>query len=211
MHKIAIWAQTVLVPTLGPLGLFVVAFLDSSFLSLPEINDLLVVSAAIAEPATAWVAVVMATAGSLAGCSVLWWLGGRGGEAVLVRRFGRERAERARAAFDRWDILALAVPALLPPPMPFKIFVLASGVFAFPFPRFAFTILISRGLRYASWAVLGILYGERALEMLRALDAWSESRLPAILGALLALTALAVSLYFLRRRGRSAADVGEAH
>jgi membrane protein YqaA with SNARE-associated domain len=211
MHRIAIWAQTVLVPTLGPLGLFVVAFLDSSFLSLPEINDLLVVTAAIAEPATAWVAVAMATLGSFVGCAVLWWLGRRGGEAVLVRRFGRERAEQARAAFHRWDILALAVPALLPPPMPFKIFVLASGVFAFPFARFAATILISRGLRYASWSVLGLLYGQRALGMLQALDAWSERRLPAILAVSLALAAVAVSLYLLRRRGRGAPGVGEAH
>jgi membrane protein YqaA with SNARE-associated domain len=210
MHRIAIWAQTVLVPTLGPLGLFVVAFLDSSFLSLPEINDLLVVTAAIARPASAWVAVAMATLGSFGGCAVLWWLGRRGGEALLARRFGRERAERARAAFRRWDILALAVPALLPPPMPFKIFVLASGVFGFPFLRFATTILVSRGLRYASWSVLGLIYGQPALEMLRAIDAWSERRMPAILGVLLALTA-AASLYLLRRRGRRAAGVGEAH
>lgn len=209
MHKIATWAQTVLLPTLGPLGLFVAAFLDSSFLSLPEINDLLVVTAAIAQPATAWVAVAMATLGSYAGCVVLWWLGRRGGEALLVRRFGRERSERARAAFHRWDILALAVPALLPPPMPFKLFVLAAAVFAVPFPRFTATILISRGLRYASWSVLGLLYGRQALEMLTALEAWSARRLPVILGVLIGLTAVAVSLYVLRRKGRGAADAGK--
>jgi hypothetical protein len=95
--------------------------------------------------------------------------------------------------------------------MPFKIFVLASGVFAFPFARFAATILISRGLRYASWSVLGLLYGQRALGMLQALDAWSERRLPAILAVSLALAAVAVSLYLLRRRGRGAPGVGEAH
>jgi len=211
MHRIAIWAQTVLVPTLGPLGLFVVAFLDSSFLSLPEINDLLVVTASIADPATAGVAIAMATLGSFAGCAVLWWLGRRGGEALLVRRFGRDRAEQARAAFHRWDVLALAVPALLPPPMPFKIFVLASGVFAFPFLRFSATILISRGLRYAAWSVLGLVYGPRALEMLKALDAWSERRLPVILAVSVGLTVAAVSLYLLRRRARAAAGVGEAH
>ena len=204
MHRLAIWMQSVVVPALGPFGLFVVAFLDSSFLSFPEINDLLVVTASIGGTGTAWVAISMATLGSLAGCSVLWWLGRRGGEALLVRRFGQERADRARAAFRRWDILAIAVPAVLPPPMPFKIFVLGAGVFAFPFRRFALTVFVSRGLRYVGWGLLGALYGERALGLLRAFDAWSERRLPLILGVAGALTILGLGLYFRRRRSRPA-------
>ncbi len=203
--------QTALVPALGPFGLFVVAFLDSSFLSLPEINDFLVVTASVGRPATAWIAVTMATLGSLVGCGVLWWLGQRGGEALLVRRFGQERADQARAAFQRWDILAVAVPAVLPPPMPFKVFVLAAGVFAFPFRRFALTVLVSRGLRYAFWSMLGVLYGEQALELLKGLDAWPSKRLPVILGVSVVLTVVGLSMYLLRRRSRPPPDASEAH
>ena len=80
----------------------------------------------------------------MAGCSLLWFVGRRGGEALLERRFGRERTARTRDAYRRWGILALAVPAIFPPPVPFKIFVLASGVFGFPFGRFLVTLLLAR-------------------------------------------------------------------
>ena len=128
MYRVLSWIQGVLIPQLGPLGLVAVAFLDSSFLSLPEINDILVVSAALANPATAWLPITLTTLGSVTGCSVLWFMGRRGGEALLERRFGRERTARTREAYRRWGILALAVPALFPPPVPFKIFVLMAGV-----------------------------------------------------------------------------------
>ena len=110
MHGTVVWIQTVLIPTLGPLGLFVVAFFDSSFLSVPEINDVLVVSAGASNPRTVWMYALAATLGSLAGCTALWYLGRRGGEALLVKRFGEKRVEQTRAAFRRWDVLALAVP-----------------------------------------------------------------------------------------------------
>ena len=84
MHGIVVWIQTVLIPTLGPFGLFVVAFFDSSFLSVPEINDVLVVTSSAGHPATAWMYVLAATLGSLAGCSALWYIGRRGGEALTV-------------------------------------------------------------------------------------------------------------------------------
>lgn len=199
MYNFMLWMQGVLVPRLGPAGLFVVAFLDSSFLSLPEINDLLVVTASAVHAEMAWFPISMATFGSLAGCSVLWWLGRRGGHGFLVRRFGQDRADQAQAVLRRWGILALAVPAMLPPPMPFKIFVLAAGVFDFPFRRFLVTLLLARGLRYAFWGLMGVAYGDAALRALRAIDAWSAARLPLILG----VTAVALSLvaaYLWRRR-----------
>src|SRR5207245_1761824 len=116
MEKIVLWVQNVLLPTLGPAGLFVVAFFDSSFLSLPEINDILVVTSCSLDPRSAWIPITMATLGSLAGCSVLWEIGRRGGEPLLERRFGKAQVARTRTAFERWDLLALIVPALLPPP-----------------------------------------------------------------------------------------------
>jgi membrane protein YqaA with SNARE-associated domain len=207
VYGIVLWVQEVLVPFLGPAGLFVAAFLDSSFLSLPEINDLLVVTSASARPEMAWFAITMATLGSLSGCSVLWWLGRRGGEALLVKRFGPERTERTRAAFRRFGVLALAVPALLPPPMPFKIFVLSAGVFAFPFRRFLLTLVLARGFRYAFWGVMGLIYEDEALNLLRAIDHWTATHALLLLALVGLLVSLGLALY-LRRRTRPDAGVG---
>lgn len=202
MHRVVLWVQTVLVPTLGPLGMFLVAFMDSSFLTIPEINDLLIVTSSAAHPASAPLYVAMTTLGSLAGCSVLWWLGRRGGEPLLVKRFGAERLASTREAFKKSEVLALALPALLPPPMPFKVFVLAAGVFGLPYSRFATTLLVARGLRYSFWSVMGIRYGAEAVQLLRRIDAWFDERLPWLLAlaALALLAALAVRLA--RRRDR---------
>lgn len=204
MHRLVFWIQEVAVPFLGPGGVFLAAFLDSSFLSLPEINDLLVVTAAARAPETAWLYVVMATLGSLAGCSVLWALGRRGGEAFFERRFEGKRVARAREAFRRHGVLALALPAVLPPPMPFKLFVLGAGVFGIPFQRFALTLLVARGLRYLAWAFLGIRYGEIAMGLLRQFDLWFARRLPWILAALLVAVALGLMARAQRRRGEPA-------
>jgi membrane protein YqaA with SNARE-associated domain len=200
MHDIVVWIQTVLIPTLGPFGLFVVAFFDSSFLSVPEINDVLVVTSAAANPATAWMYVLAATLGSLAGCSALWYIGRRGGEAFLVRKFGRERVDQTRSTFKKWDILALAIPAMLPPPMPFKIFVLSSGVFGVPYRRFAATLIVARGLRYVFWGVMGATYGHEALASLKGFDAWFDQNGTLILSALAVLVIASVALYLARRK-----------
>jgi membrane protein YqaA with SNARE-associated domain len=203
VHKIALWIQQILVPSLGPVGVFLVAFLDSSFLSIPEVNDIIVITAAARHPETAWLYVLMTTLGSLAGCAALWALGRRGGEAILRKRFSAERVERTRAAFRRWDVLALALPAVLPPPMPFKVFVLSAGVFGIPWRRFALTLLIARGLRYSAWAVGGAVYGDDAPAVLRRSDQWASDNLPAVLIVALTLTLLAVGLWMLRRRRRA--------
>jgi membrane protein YqaA with SNARE-associated domain len=180
--------------------LFVVAFFDSSFLSVPEINDLLVVTSAAGHPPTAWMYVLAATFGSLAGCTALWYIGRRGGEALLVRKFGRERVDRTRLAFKKWDILALAIPSVLPPPMPFKIFVLSAGVFGVPFPRFAATLIVARGFRYTFWGVMGALYGAQALALLKRFDAWFADHFLVILSVLAVLALAGVAIYYARRR-----------
>ena len=208
MHGIVVWIQTVLIPTLGPLGLFVVAFFDSSFLSVPEINDVLVVSAGASDPRTVWMYALAATLGSLAGCTALWYIGRRGGEALLVKRFGPARVEQTRAAFRRWDVLALAVPAMAPPPMPFKIFVLSAGVFGLPFRRFAITLIVARGLRYAFWGVIGVIYGPRALAVLQRVDAWFRAHAVAVVGVTAALLAVGLLAAWAWRRRAPKAPAG---
>jgi membrane protein YqaA with SNARE-associated domain len=199
MHKVILWVQGVLVPLLGPPGVFVVAFLDSSFLSLPEINDVLVVTAAAGHARLLWLHVLMATLGSVAGCSALWALGRKGGEPLLVRRFGAERVERTRRAFARWDVLALAVPSILPPPMPFKVFVLSSGVFGIPYRRLFWTLLAARGARYTFWGMMGVLYGQQAIGYLEDFDRWFAERAPFLAVAALAAAAAGLGVWLSRR------------
>jgi membrane protein YqaA with SNARE-associated domain len=199
MHKAMLWIQGVVIPALGPPGLFVVAVLDSSFLSIPEVNDLLVVTSAAAFPSRTWLYILMATLGSVVGCLILWWIGRRGGQALLERRFGLDRVARTRALFSRWGVLALAIPSLLPPPMPFKVFVLSAGVFGMTWRRFVATLLVARGARYTFWGVMGALYGAEALAMLQRFDAWFAGRTAWILLAV-ALTVVAFAAVWLLRK-----------
>jgi membrane protein YqaA with SNARE-associated domain len=150
----------------GP-GLFVIAFLDSSFISLPQINDLLVVLMVTQYKAWMPYYAAMATLGSLAGCSVIYVLAQKGGEAFLKRRLSAGSVERALAAYRRHGLLALIVPALLPPPAPFKLFVLMAGVANVRPVQFAAAITLARGARYLVLGALAIRYGDAALELMR--------------------------------------------
>jgi membrane protein YqaA with SNARE-associated domain len=154
--------------SLGGPGLFVVAFLDSSFISLPQINDLLVVLMVVRNKALMPYYALMATAGSVAGCYVLYLIAERGGEAFLAKRLHRGHVERALAIYRKRGVLALMVPALLPPPSPFKLFVLLAGVAEVRPITFLASIAIARGLRYLVIGALAVRYGDFALDLLRA-------------------------------------------
>jgi membrane protein YqaA with SNARE-associated domain len=153
--------------SLGGPGLFVVAFLDSSFISLPQINDLLVVLMVVRNKALMPYYVAMATLGSVAGCYVLYVIAERGGEAFLAKRLHAGHTERALELYRRRGVLALMVPAILPPPAPFKLFVLMAGLAEVrPLP-FVLSIAVARGLRYLVIGALAIRYGDVALELMR--------------------------------------------
>jgi membrane protein YqaA with SNARE-associated domain len=209
MNRVVVWVQSVLIPLLGPFGLFVAAFLDSSFLSLPEINDFLVMTSSAARPGLAWLYAAVATLGSLAGSLALWEIGRRGGESRLERRFGKERVAAVRGQFERWGALTLAIPALLPPPMPFKLFVLSAGVFGFPLGRFVVTLCLARGLRYAACSFLAVLYGAEAIELLRGIDAWFAERLGVVVIVVSFVLLAAFVTFALRRRSRAVAPEPE--
>ncbi len=150
----------------GP-GLFAVAFLDSSFLSLPEINDILIVSFVMQHKERLVYYAAMATLGSLVGCFTVYLLGLKGGEAVLRRQFSAGRVERGMATFRRYGLLAVLVPSLLPPPAPFKIFVLLAGVARVRAGTFALAIIVGRGVRFLALGLLAMWYGDAALQYLR--------------------------------------------
>ena len=151
----------------GP-GLFVIAFLDSSFVSLPQINDILVVLMVTKNKAWMPYYALMATLGSIAGCYIIYFLAEKGGEAFVRKRLRPGHTERALGLYRRHGLLALMVPALLPPPAPFKLFVLMAGVAGVPPVKFVTAIGIARGLRYLILGVLAIWYGDLALEYMRA-------------------------------------------
>jgi membrane protein DedA with SNARE-associated domain len=107
----------------------------------------------------------MTTAGSLVGCFLLYGVARRGGEVFLRKRFSAERVDRGMATYQRHGLLAVLVPSLLPPPTPFKIFVLMAGAAAVSPWRFALAIVIGRGIRYFGQGFLAVRYGEQAAEL----------------------------------------------
>jgi membrane protein YqaA with SNARE-associated domain len=152
---------------LGAPGIFLVAFLDSSILSLPEVADLLVIWMVTNNKSRIVIYVVSATLGSLLGCLLLYGIGKKGGAGFVHRRFGSTNVERALEAFRRHGIMAVLIPSILPPPAPFKIFVLLAGVADISVARFSTAILIGRGLRYTVEGLLALWYGERAIAFIR--------------------------------------------
>lgn len=151
---------------LGGPGLFLIGFLDSSFLSFPEVNDLLLIWMVTKHRSRMVYYATCATLGSLAGCLALYYVG-RKGDQWVMRRFSAARVDRTLAIFRRWGLLAVLVPSLLPPPAPFKIFVLLAGVAGISLPRFTIAIAIGRGIRYFGEGLLALWYGERAIDFLR--------------------------------------------
>jgi membrane protein YqaA with SNARE-associated domain len=152
---------------MGGGGLFVVAFLDSSVLSFPFVTDALVFQLAYTNPARMPYYVAMASIGSLAGCIWLYLLAKKGGEAYFHRHAGG-RAAKIKDWVDSHAFLSVFIPAILPPPFPFKIFVLAQGVFQVPLRTFVLSILSGRALRYLVEGILAVRYGDAALRFMIA-------------------------------------------
>jgi membrane protein YqaA with SNARE-associated domain len=149
--------------TLGAPGLFLIAFLDSSFLSLPEIADILVVYMVTHHKSRMALYVIATLLGSIAGCLVMYFIGRKGGEALVRKRFATGHVERAMASFQRHGIMAVLIPSILPPPAPFKVFVLLAGVAGISPGKFTTAVAIGRGARYLLLGILAVEYGDRAM------------------------------------------------
>jgi membrane protein YqaA with SNARE-associated domain len=167
MTSFVAWIQSLALSLGGP-GLFLIAFLDSSFLSLPQINDLLLVWMVTKHPQLMPYYAIMSISGSIAGCLVMYGIGRKGGEALLRKRVSASSMQRNMALFQRYGVLAVLVPSLLPPPAPFKIFVLLAGVARIPLLKFCLAIAIGRGIRYFGEGLLAMWYGEAAMAYINA-------------------------------------------
>src|SRR5215470_20217625 len=161
VEAISTWLRNSLLPY-GGFGLMVLAMCDSSFVSLPEVNDLLLMTFAINDPSGMVKFALLTTIGSVAGCALLYAVGRKGGETFLRKTFADERIGRVQKWYQRHGVLAVIVPSLLPPPTPFKVFVLAAGTFGISWPKFVIAVAIGRGIRYFSEALLAVEYGADA-------------------------------------------------
>jgi membrane protein YqaA with SNARE-associated domain len=158
------WLQAT-VATAGGLGLFLVAFLDSSVLTFPVINDLLLIDLSIRYPARMPYYAAMATLGSIAGCVLLYYIARKGGEAMFHKHAG-PRAQKIRLWIKRHGFISIIVTALLPPPTPFKVFVVAAGALEMPVRTYVLGLLVARGIRFFGEGFLAVKYGDQASNFL---------------------------------------------
>jgi|SRR5579862_2633290 len=166
MHRIK-EAITLFAQSLGLPGLMLITFLDSSFLTFPEIPDLWMMGLVIAHPSRWLYYACATTAASMAGCYVLYELARKGGEAFLRRRLHERHIDRGLAAFRKYGLLTVVVPSILPPPMPFKPFVLLAGVAEVKPAVFLLALLIGRGFRYCVEAIFAYRFGPAAINYVK--------------------------------------------
>lgn len=166
LAAIARWLETYVIGMplyIAAPAMVLIGALDSSLLSLPEINDYLVVGRCIKNPSAVFYFPLFAAAGSVLGCLLLYTIMRRGGQALLRRRFSVEKIKRVEKAYERFGFLAIAIPAILPPPLPFKIFVATAGTLEYPRWKFLTTVMLARSFRYYVEGILAVFYGRRVL------------------------------------------------
>jgi membrane protein YqaA with SNARE-associated domain len=151
---------------LGPLGIwgvFVVAFADSALLGMPV--DAVVAGYVYADRRHFLLYVALASFGSAIGSIPLYILGYWGGEKVLRKRISEERFQKIHASFERHEFWALMFPGMLPPPTPFKIFVLGAAVFEMRFDHFLFAIFAGRFVRFLVLSILTLWFGPQIVQV----------------------------------------------
>ena len=193
------WKQKVVAfaSGLGAPGLFLISFLDSSVLTFPIINDLLLIELSIQHPARMPLYAFMAALGSVLGCVLLYFIAKKGGEAFFHRKAG-DHAHAIRNWVEQNGFVGMLIAALLPPPTPFKFFVFAAGVFEVPLLSYTSAITIARLLRYFGIGYLAIRYGREALPYLK--NHWLQVTLLAIVAVTLSYV---LSRLLLKRRAHS--------
>jgi len=157
--------------TFGAFGLFGVALLDSTFVPLPSSADALMILLSTTNPSWMVLYAFMATAGSAIGCWILYLVSRRAGARAL-NKFSEAKQGRVKNWIERYDAMAVLVATLLPPPFPFKLFVITAGVFRFSLLRFMLAIIAGRAFRFLLEGYLAVRYGAQAKEMLAKYYPW---------------------------------------
>ena len=184
---------------LGPFGLFAVALLDSAFVPLPSSADALMLLLTMAHPRLMIVYAVLATAGSAIGCLILYYISRHAGRRAL-RKFSPAKQKRVKELIDRYDVLSVLVASLMPPPFPFKLFVITTGVFRFSVLRFTLAVIAGRMFRFLLEGYFAIRYGAQARQVLAKYYPWIG------LGLAIAIIAFFITRNLLRGKSQPPAE-----
>lgn len=149
----------------GAFGLFAIALLDSALIPLPGGPDAVMLLLSAQNPARMPLYALGATAGSVLGCVILYYISRRAGRRALDK-FPPQKQARVKELVDRYDVLSVLVASVLPPPFPFKLFVITAGVFRLSLVRFAAAVAVGRAFRFFLEGFLAVRYGEQAKEVL---------------------------------------------
>ncbi|MDT7605360.1 MAG: hypothetical protein QOF61_3357 [Acidobacteriota bacterium] len=185
--------------TFGAFGVFAVALLDSTFVPMPGGADAVTLLLSNARPAWWAIYAAAATLGSVAGCVILYYISRRAGRRALSR-FSASKQARVKELIERYDVLSVLVASVLPPPFPFKLFVVTAGVFRFSVLRFALAIAAGRALRFALEGYLAAHYGDQAKEIFARYYPYAAL----FVAALVVVVVLAKNL--LKRRARKSSE-----
>lgn len=191
----------VLLKPLGAWGVFAIAAIDSAALGMPL--DPVVAGYVYLQPHKFWLYALMASAGSAIGSLVIYAIGYEMGELVLEKRMGKAKFERIRAKFEKHEFMALAVPSLMPPPFPFKLFALSAAVFEMHWTRFVLAIFVGRVVRFLILSALVVFFGPQVVSIMGGLFRQHAG----IAAAAIAVIAALVLFFVLRSKKRRATDL----
>ncbi len=155
----------------GPLGILLLSILDSAGMPVAGAFDALLIFIAVERPPIAWWCAAIAVVGSSIGNIILFYVSRRGGRQFLAKSASEGRAMRFRAWFLRFGLLTVFIPALIPIPMPMKLFVITAGVLGTPLAEFLTVVISARTLRYFGEVWLGIRLGHESAGFLKS-HAW---------------------------------------
>lgn len=179
----------------GPAGILLLSILDSAGLPLSGVFDALLILIAVERPSEAWLSAGLAVAGSVTGSVILFWAAHRGGRRFMNRAAPEGKGEKFRRWFRRYGMVTVFVPALVPIPLPLKLFVISAGAMGASFTEFVTVVLIARSLRYFGEAALGRALGRGSMKFIQT-HAWHLG-----LGAALLFLALYGFILWRGRRG----------
>ncbi len=198
-QKVNLMMLAVLKP-LGIWGIGGLAVIDSAAIPVPI--DALVIDYVAHDHARFLLYVLLAAVGSAIGSLLPYYIGRAGGELFLLKRINRQRYEKLRDRFEKQEFLAIMVPAMMPPPMPVKLFEFAAGVFEMKAVAFFLAIAAGKFLRFLLWAVITIVYGPTLIHSLTQTLHRHMSLVLAAVGLLILLLATwIIRKIFDRRRG----------
>ena len=156
----------------GPAGILLLSVLDSTGVPVAGVFDALLILIAVERPGVAWLCAALAVAGSTAGNVILFTTAHRGGRRFMNKAAPEGRGAKFRAWFHRYGMITVFVPALMPIPMPLKLFVISAGVTGTSMTQFVTVVVIARSLRYFGAAWLGVTLGRESAGFLKV-HAWS--------------------------------------